>query len=312
MVVAQDAKHEFSIYGGGGVSALQYTPAQGSSQLGIGGGGGVGYSFFIAPQLGFNTGVEAAVFNASVSGATVTGSSKEVFDFTNPTRTEEAYFQSTYSDYKETQRALYLQIPLMAQFQTGAGNQFYAAAGVKVGLMFAGSYETTADHLVLSGYFPTTAQTFDDAIEMGYVTKEHPTASDNLDFGTNLALAAEAGIRWRGTVLPNTTIYTGVYMDYGLLNIAPPKTTSLVHRPTNDLNNFAYNSTLTATLPTGSSYVDKVNLLSVGVKLRVVLYSHRSDMSKKVKHTLQQECDYIVAPKKRNPSSTKRTGISLQ
>ncbi|GHT75148.1 hypothetical protein FACS189456_6960 [Bacteroidia bacterium] len=54
-----------------------------------------------------------------------------------------------------------------------------------------------------------------------------------------------------------------------MLNAAPQKATALVHRPTDDLTAFAYNSLLSATLPAGNSYVDKVNLLSAGVKVRV-------------------------------------------
>jgi hypothetical protein len=268
IAVAQETMHEISIYGIGGVSALQYKPAQGGAKPGIGGGGGVGYSCFFAPQWSFNTGVEAALFNASVSGAEITGSSKEIYNYG---RVEETYFNSTYSDYKETQRAVYLQVPLMASFSPSlwggdGGGAFYAAAGVKVGVALAGSYETTANRLVLSGYFPKTGQTFEEAPEVGLRTINQPTASGKLDFGFNLSLSAEMGVCWN--LGEHTALYTGVYVDYGLLNIAPKKTTALVHRPTDDLNNFACNSLLTATLPTGN-YVDKLNLFSAGVKVRV-------------------------------------------
>ncbi|GHT73872.1 hypothetical protein FACS189456_4780 [Bacteroidia bacterium] len=267
IAVAQEATHEISVYGNGGLSTLQYKSTQGNVQLGMGGGGGVGYTYFFAPQWGFNTGVEVAVFGASASSVAITGSSKEIYDFN---RIEETYFNSTYTDYAETQRAVYLQVPLMAQFQIGEDNKFYAAAGVKVGVALAGSYETTAQSLVLSGYFPTTEQTFAGVPEVGYVTQDPFTSqSGKLDFGFNLSLAAEAGIRWWNIGLSNVALYAGVYVDYGLLNVAPKKAAALVHRPTDDLTAFAYNSLLTATLPAGSSYVDKVNLLSAGVKMRV-------------------------------------------
>jgi hypothetical protein len=69
--------------------------------------------------------------------------------------------------------------------------------------------------------------------------------------------------------MSNITLYAGVYVDYGLLNVAPKKANSaLVHRPTDILTDYSYNSMLTSMQPTGN-YVDKVNLLAVGVKLRV-------------------------------------------
>ncbi|GHT14429.1 hypothetical protein AGMMS4956_12220 [Bacteroidia bacterium] len=262
---AQETTHEISAYGFGGLSTLQYKSAQGSVQLGVGGGGGVGYTYFFAPQWGFNTGVEVALFNASANGAEITGSSKEIYDYG---RIEETYFNSTYNDYKEKQRAVYLQVPLMVQFQTGADNKFYAAAGIKVGVALAGNYATTANQLVLSGYFPATEQTFVDVTEVGYDTQDPFTSqSGKLDFGFNLSLAAEVGARWR--LSGYISLYTGLYVDYGLLNVAPKKTSALVHRPSENLTAFAYNSLLTATLPAGNAYVDKMNLFSAGLKVKV-------------------------------------------
>ncbi|GHT10838.1 hypothetical protein AGMMS4956_02970 [Bacteroidia bacterium] len=278
IAAAQETTQEISVYGTGGLSTLQYKSAQGKVSLGIGGGGGVGYTFFFNPQWGFNIGVEVALFNASASGAAITGSSKEIYDYG---RIEDTYFNSTYSDYKEKQRAVYLQVPLMAQFQTGADNKFYAAAGVKVGIALAGSYATTANQLVLSGYFPATEQTFADVPEVGYVSKEHPTTSGELDFGFNLSLAAEVGARWR--LSGYISLYTGLYVDYGLLNVAPKKTTALVHRPSENLTAFAYNSLLTATLPAGN-YVDKINLFSAGLKVKLSFAINHSNTPPKSKN----------------------------
>jgi hypothetical protein len=260
------AQHEISIYGAGGPSALQYKSNQGTVETGIGGLGGLGYSYSFSPKLGVNTGVELALFSASVKANELAGSSQEVYNYGG--RTEDLFFNGTYRNYEEKQSAMYLQIPLMLQFRSAENNAFYAAAGVKAGIAVSSSFKITAGELTTSAYLPETAQKFVDMPEYGYTTTNSVSSSPKSDLGFNLSLAAEAGYRLK--LSDKLSLYGGLYIDYGVLNVLPSqKESDLVYRQNGDLTNFSYNSLLTATNPDGKSYVDKLNLFAVGVKIKI-------------------------------------------
>jgi hypothetical protein len=87
-----------------------------------------------------------------------------------------------------------------------------------------------------------------------------------LSFGLNIAVAAEVGVKW--TLAEQCLLYTGVYADYGVLNIAPKASGALVTAPLDSKADFTYNSVLNATTG-GARYVDKVNLPTVGIKIRI-------------------------------------------
>jgi hypothetical protein len=264
-LVSVQAQHEVSIYGADGLSALQYTTTQGKVDPGTGGFSGIGYSYIFSPKWGINTGLEAALYSASWKANELTGSSREVYDYGG--RREDMFFNATYRNYREKQRAMYLQIPLMLQFCFSEGNTFYAAAGVKAGIALSGSSKITADELITSAYFPETQQTFTGMPEYGYTTKTPFAYSPKYDMGFNLSLSAEAGYRLK--LGGKTALYAGLYVDYGVLNVLPSqKNGALVYRPTGDLTDFSYNSILKAANQDGENQVDKLNLFSVGVKFK--------------------------------------------
>ena len=57
-------KHEFSVYGGSGLSTLNYTVTTGEHKAGLGGHFGLGYHYFFSPKWGLGTGAELAIYNA--------------------------------------------------------------------------------------------------------------------------------------------------------------------------------------------------------------------------------------------------------
>ncbi|GHV65120.1 hypothetical protein FACS1894199_05000 [Bacteroidia bacterium] len=80
----------------------------------------------------------------------------------------------------------------------------------------------------------------------------------------------DAGMHWG--LSDKLGLYTGVYLDYGVVNILPSPTNRLVgydpddkYDPTSTVSPLPHNSALTTTTPS----VDKANLFSVGVKVGV-------------------------------------------
>ncbi len=261
------SRHEVVVYGGGGIANIQYQQAGATTGGSFGATAGLGYTFFFARQWGISTGAEWQSFGASVKRATITSRSQEQYSFGGAT--EDMYFDAVYTGYEESQRAAYVQVPLLLQFQTRSDNRFYIAAGAKAGFAVSGTYKVTATQLATSGYFPEIEQTFTDMPNHGFVTLQNPSVSGNLDFGLHIALAAETGMRWR--LGNNMGLYTGLWLDYGLTDISPEKVAAaIVNYQSENPSEWSYNSILTATDKTNNSmFVDKISLLSAGIKVKL-------------------------------------------
>jgi hypothetical protein len=267
---AKVQRHEVSIYGTFGWASLWHT----SSGLSSSGesfdklGGGAGYTFFFHPQWGITTGAEVAIFGTTMHGKKITGSVPETYSY--GADTEPMYFNSKLKDYEETQRATYIHIPLLLQFQTAGYHKFYMAVGAKAGFALSGKYEATAASLETSGYLPESAQTFTNMPNHGFTTVRKPSWTGTLDLGLNVALAVEIGARW--AMGKHVALYTGLYADYGLLDVLPEKTAGLVNYQPAKPTEFIYRSVLSAKkLSDDTVYVDKMNLFSMGIKVRLAV-----------------------------------------
>jgi hypothetical protein len=264
-------RHEISIYGTIGRAALWIHSDNISFPKKLFDeaiGGGVGYTFFFHRHWGIATGAEVAFFHANEYRSEISESTLETYSYGGVT--EPMYFNSTLKSYQETQRATYIHVPLMLQFQTAGRHKFYVAAGAKAGLALSGKYETTVANLETSGYFPESDQTFTNMPSRGFTTVQKPSWTGTIDFGLNVSAAAEVGARW--AMGKQMALYTGVYLDYGLLDVAPEKAAGLVSRQSDTPSKFIYTNVLAAYNPlTGAAYVDKVNLFSVGIKMRLAV-----------------------------------------
>jgi outer membrane protein OmpA-like peptidoglycan-associated protein len=181
-------------------------------------------------------------------------------------------FNGNYSNYRETQRAVYLNVPLMGQWNTHGFSEyidFYAQAGFKLGFAVDGSYSLTAGKLVNSGDLDILmGHPFTDMPEHNFIEEVGPNYDGSLSFGFNLALSAEAGVKWR--LAERLWVYTGLFIDYGLLNIAPSASGTLIDVSTVNLPaDLTYNSMLASQPVAGSNFTESVHLLFAGVNVRL-------------------------------------------
>ncbi|MDR3328979.1 MAG: hypothetical protein LBS63_02575 [Prevotellaceae bacterium] len=107
--------HELSVFGGGGLSTLSYSPAVGSSAEGAGGQVGLGYAYHFSDRWGVVTGVGLSFHRASaeVNGAELT---------TTGLRNRYGYLfdlHAILAGHHEVQQASFLNIPLQARFSAG-------------------------------------------------------------------------------------------------------------------------------------------------------------------------------------------------
>ena len=286
-------KYEFTLNGFGGISTLNYKVSGADLKKDFGGGGGLGFHYFFNSRWSLVTGVDAALYRASLSAATVkSGQLFNINDGVNPPWSFVADFDM--NGFKESQNAWMLQIPLMIQWMhpidIKGNNHLFIALGGRVGLPFSGDYHQSAQdrsYARITDQEVWTPTTIQRQLARGFDRKE------SLKFASLNAIASmEAGIRW--SLGGNAGLYTGVYIDYGLSNVIPSKSDGALYTPVLGANygmagDFNTNSILAARLPdygeiytpgpgmnpvvnwvqNNAGYTDKVNTLAAGLKIKI-------------------------------------------
>ncbi|GHV72479.1 hypothetical protein FACS1894201_01860 [Bacteroidia bacterium] len=253
--LAQPSQHEFSLHAGGGISTLNYKPTA-NTALGFGGFAGMGYIFRFSEHWGIGTGVDVALFNGKYSLASLSD------HYQSHDGEEDFMFHYTISGYRDRQRAILLNIPLMLHFQTG---KFYAALGGKAGIPLSAKFDNSADKLDASGVYPPPKLTLHAPRFKGLGEFTDLRNKGNLALKTALFASAEAGIRWR--LNDNLVLSTGVYVDYGVNNIRPSATKPLIDYPASA--DYKLNSVVTST-NASKPIIDKLNPIAVSIKIGLV------------------------------------------
>jgi len=258
-------RHEFSLYGGGGLSTLKYDVVTGTQKNGLGGHFGVGYHYFFSPKWGLGTGLEGALYHARFELNNYQTRYQAIDMESNPFE-----FRSTLNDHKEKQSAMLLQIPLMLQYQTGKKHQFYAAAGGKVGFPLSGKYKISGSNVQNSGYYAEEDYEYTTQEFMGFGAFSNVKSSGDLSFKTAFFASADLGVKWKLND-KGWSLYTGIYVDYGLNNIADAKNSRhLVAYNTTNPRDFAVNSVIHShTQNSAQSFTDKIIPIAAGIKLRL-------------------------------------------
>jgi len=258
-------KHEFSVYGGGGLSTLKYKMSVGEQKNNFGGLAGIGYTYFFSSKIGLGSGAELALYNAKSTidnlGDKYMAKDMEGAGFE---------FRSTVSNYEEKQKAMYVNIPLMLQFQTGKKHMFYAAAGGKIGIPLNGKYKTSGATIKNSGYYAEEDYEYTTQEFMGFGTFTGRDMDDDVDFKLAYIVSAEAGMKWK--LKDNLSLYTGAYFDYGLNDIQKDNDRRFVQYNTAKPKEFINNSVLTSQFSHNNkteNFTDKINLMSVGLKVKL-------------------------------------------
>jgi len=263
------SQHEISVYGGGGLSGLNYSVNTGKQENGLGGQFGLGYHYFFTPRWGVGTGVEFAMYNTTFKAGNI-----KIVQPATDIEGSEFEFRTSVNNCEEKQKAAFLQIPLMLQYQTGAKHRFYAAGGLKAGIPLSGTYSSTAASLNNSGYYSEEIYEYNTQRFMGFGTFNNIKSDGNLEFKTALLASLEAGMKWK--LSNKLSLYTGAYMDYGLNNTAETSSSAFMQYNTNNPTGFALNSIANsqytqndATQP--QSFTGKISPIAAGVKLRLAL-----------------------------------------
>jgi len=268
LYVSAQAMQEFSGYLGGGFSPLSYQLKQGGTRSGgFGGGVGFGYTYFFDViervaesgtvqrlQWGIHSGLGLGFYNAKANiGSGLTSSKLQKDD-----EQDNFIYHTMISGYTESQNALFLTIPVMAQIQLA--DQYYAKAGIKAGIPVSVKYSAKDVVITNHGEYVDIQNTLKNAPFAGFGDFKKNLNGD-LGLGFSVMLALEAGMRFRLTT--DLTLYAGLYFDYGL-NSFKIKDEPFVAYNIQNPENFINNSVL-------SEYTEKANIMAVGIKVRVAM-----------------------------------------
>lgn len=268
-IVAQEySTHEFSLYGSGGLSTLEHDLNIGKSKSKAGGTLGVGYTYFLCSKIGIVSGFEVGMYNSETKFGELKNSNTALdMDDT------EFELRSTINQYVEKQTASLLQIPIMLQYQTVGTNKFYVSAGAKVGLPLTSKYKIKGGHYRFTGYYPLEELEYTEEHDfLGFGRHRVSKTKDDLKLKVAVILSAESGMKWK--LGDSYSLYTGLYIDYGVNDINKNKgKDDLVGynaaSPKVFKNNSMLNSVYTTTDGKIENMGDKINLLSVGFKLKL-------------------------------------------
>ena len=266
-------RHELTVNLGGGLSTLKYNLESGKNDLGLGGSLGLTYTYFINNQFGIGTGVEANYYQSEYSNNNLIGSYRGI----DPQKPSSEYFRLDYEYnevYKEKQNALFVQIPLMVQFQTVGYHKFYVAAGGRVGIPVSTKFETDASALESAKGFYSYEHDIDDEPyfnlqNQGFTSYGTPKTDGKLSLKTAYMASVEVGMKW--ALNDNFSLYTGLYGDYTLNDVQKTKNKGTVtynHSGTNsqgvNQDFLAFNNSVTST-----STVEKIAPMTFGLKMRL-------------------------------------------
>jgi len=266
---AQEAPtHEFSAYAGLGLSSLRYQMTQGDRSGGFGGDFGVGYTWYrtnvrvtgtgkvFNERWGIFTGLGLGLYGAK---AKLNDEKKEIKDLVDSER-DKFDLTTTLTGYRETQKSMYLNIPVMAQFQL---ERYYVLGGFKFGIPLGGKYKSKDATITNIAYYPDYENYLYGPKTQGLGKFEHQDSDGKLKYGVVMMLSLEGGVNWR--INRNFSLYSGVYFDVGLNNVAKNQQKQFVefdYQTANNPSRFTTNSAM-------SAFTDKVNIMAVGVKARL-------------------------------------------
>jgi len=287
-LVAQEKESYFSVSGSAGSSSLQYKlGSEGSRESKLGYGVQLGYSYFFNPHWGLSTGVGLSHYKSigklkgdlGVNDYMNLGNRVDDDDISGNPRDYE--LRARIGNWRESQTALLLEIPLMGMYQTRFGDSerwgMYGGLGVKLQIPINAKYEVQENsQLNISGYYPHSnidkgAPGLPPVPQHGYGTTEDVKGSLGWkdDIGLKVGVAGSAELGFLVDLGSDLDLMLGGYIDYGFINIQKNKTDNLLIAPA------TYHPGANNRIGDGIDYkgildsnkTDKVNLLSFGVKL---------------------------------------------
>jgi hypothetical protein len=268
---AQSQLHEVGISRGTGISTLLYkgTSIDASVKVGAGFVLSFDYIYNFRPNWGLSTGVSFLYAQQKVKSNSVSESVAQTYIFDVPTK---LLLNSMLKNWSEKQNSLFIQIPIMARYQStlDGKTQYYISIGGKVGFNVLNDYVARADMLTTSGNFDKFRQVFNNVPNHNFITiNDVKYNGRSPNFVADFSVAFEAGAKW--AIGSRNCLYAGLFCEYGLTNLnggnrydaANIENTLISYQPDNT-GMFSYSGLF----QTNITKDNRVNLFSIGLKVR--------------------------------------------
>ena len=263
-VFAQKKLPEFLISGDGGFSFFSHHPyLPNTSSVGFSGSLGVGFTYFLSQQWGIHFSADFGLYNVNVKVRTLQTINYEQIDCDMNLYD----LHTTLNNYNEIHKSMFLRIPLMVQFQTkqlyatkwkkNHKPTFYAMSGISVRFLIKNSCFSKISSLYSVAYYPEFNNWITSLPSLGLGTFDGKSSEETLKFGVLAMFVLETGAKWQ--IGNNFFLYTGAFFDCALND--PIK--SYRKSPENYTN---FESLTDFTVLT---FADRMNLMTVGIKLRL-------------------------------------------
>jgi hypothetical protein len=248
-LMAQRASPEFSIHAGGGISTLTFQPfVKGNSSVGFFSDIGGGFTGFFTHQIGIHVGAGLGMFSVKTNV-------KEVHSFTSGMydHMEDKIYDltATLLGYSEIHKSMFVNIPIMLQFQTKQKQYwnwrqsrkagFYAMGGIKIHFLFNNKYESSVDSVRNLAYYTEYGGWAGTQLFKGFGTfpGNNTKNEGKLEFVVMATFSIETGVKWR--IDKNAFLYTGVFLDCSLndpnkLNRMPYENDPSAIQPNTDIS----------------------------------------------------------------------------
>jgi outer membrane protein OmpA-like peptidoglycan-associated protein len=232
----EQGKHELSLHAFAGTSKIDY-PDMGGIKWSPGFGAAITYNFFFLPRWSFLTGGGLQLFNNRGAAEDASGYMR-TRDNIDGQAGDEVWLYYNFEGYSENQWSLMFTIPVMFQYTSNESRKaaFYYALGAKLGIPFAGAYESKIGSAKICGqYWKSEIQGDYSYAQCNEQSSQYPgfgvgfeqggfgdfgkvSSHSKLKLGTALFAAAEAGLKWR--LYNKFAIYTGFWLDWALNDVA--------------------------------------------------------------------------------------------
>lgn len=214
---ASDIDNEISVEISGGLSTMYYSHTGGNYDPMAGTSGAVNYVRHFNNNWGFGVGAGVRLYQSRIrfdsyedqyttTAISVSGISEQ---------TNNLQFSYKYTDFEDRQQALYLTIPIFAQYQHEIG--FYTRFGVQVGVPLSGGSRIHYSELKTKGYFPFENAEYDNLPQHGFGTYKDGETDVTMSYRMNTSLMAEVGWNWDWN--NQYVLYLGVTGEYGFNNM---------------------------------------------------------------------------------------------
>lgn len=264
----EQEKHEFTIGGNIGASSFRNNLSEGSQKYGLGGGAVINYHYFFNDEFGVSTGLELSYHQ----GKTIIKGLSDYY--TTNDGIDDFEFRSIINNYEELQNVLYVNIPLLLDFQYPLlhdDHLNYLLIGAKIGLPIRSLYSSTGADFKTSAYYPAYDLLLENPKSQGFGSFHTGRQKDKLDFNMAYTFTAETGMKFE--IGEYTSLYAGVYLDYGINDISKKKgNTHFLKYNNENPANYQFNSMLNANYTQGgtTNNISKhFSPVALGIRVRI-------------------------------------------